>query len=314
MDGRFLIGLFLLSLILFSGCVARSSPSPLPTFQVTVVPTATPSVTIQPTIGPIISPSPTVNPIFIPANSTFECGPLENESAYVQIRGPAVFSIGAKFQSTCADYDAYWSREGPYVLALDFKTRPAASPKPCIKCIGMDAVSATLDLTMLSSIVNLEKLVVRKDGKMIFEKYFEGTFCGGIAAFPCPTGYECILDGSFPDAGGKCTLRHTEYGTLQGKVTIGPFCPVERQDEPCRVPPEAYASRKLTATGPNGQEKLMLIDIGPDGAYSVWVAPGVYIIDLQRSGMDSSAELPKTVKIEAGKAATLDISIDTGIR
>ncbi len=29
-------------------------------------------------------------------------------------------------------------------------------------------------------------------------------FCGGIAAFPCPAGYECVLDGSYPDAGGHC--------------------------------------------------------------------------------------------------------------
>jgi len=32
----------------------------------------------------------------------------------------------------------------------------------------------------------------------------EGKMCGGIAAFPCPTGYMCKLDGDYPDAGGKC--------------------------------------------------------------------------------------------------------------
>jgi hypothetical protein len=30
-------------------------------------------------------------------------------------------------------------------------------------------------------------------------------FCGGIAAFQCPTGYSCKLDGTFPDAGGHCS-------------------------------------------------------------------------------------------------------------
>jgi hypothetical protein len=29
-------------------------------------------------------------------------------------------------------------------------------------------------------------------------------FCGGIAAFPCATGYSCQLDGTYPDAGGHC--------------------------------------------------------------------------------------------------------------
>ena len=36
----------------------------------------------------------------------------------------------------------------------------------------------------------------------------EGKFCGGIAAnLPenqCPSGYKCLPDGNYPDAGGKC--------------------------------------------------------------------------------------------------------------
>lgn len=32
----------------------------------------------------------------------------------------------------------------------------------------------------------------------------KGEFCGGIAGLPCPSGYKCILDGNYPDAGGKC--------------------------------------------------------------------------------------------------------------
>ncbi|MCB9639553.1 MAG: hypothetical protein H6728_02815 [Myxococcales bacterium] len=33
----------------------------------------------------------------------------------------------------------------------------------------------------------------------------EGQFCGGIAGLPCPEGYNCVLSGSYPDAGGSCT-------------------------------------------------------------------------------------------------------------
>lgn len=32
----------------------------------------------------------------------------------------------------------------------------------------------------------------------------EGSFCGGIAGTPCPSGYRCALNGKYPDAGGKC--------------------------------------------------------------------------------------------------------------
>lgn len=33
----------------------------------------------------------------------------------------------------------------------------------------------------------------------------EGKFCGGIAGIQCPEGFTCVLDGNYPDAGGKCT-------------------------------------------------------------------------------------------------------------
>lgn len=31
-------------------------------------------------------------------------------------------------------------------------------------------------------------------------------FCGGIAGIECPPGYACILDGTYPDAGGHCEV------------------------------------------------------------------------------------------------------------
>ncbi len=40
------------------------------------------------------------------------------------------------------------------------------------------------------------------DGNKIGAK--EGEFCGGIAALPCAPGLTCKLEGSYPDAGGKC--------------------------------------------------------------------------------------------------------------
>lgn len=45
----------------------------------------------------------------------------------------------------------------------------------------------------------------------------EGKFCGGFAGIQCPSGSRCVLDGSFPDAGGHCEL-----------------CPLP----PCAAPPE----------------------------------------------------------------------------
>lgn len=44
-----------------------------------------------------------------------------------------------------------------------------------------------------------------------------GKFCGGIAtgAFPCPEGYACKLDGTYPDAGGHCVKQTWKVYTNQ---------------------------------------------------------------------------------------------------
>ncbi len=39
----------------------------------------------------------------------------------------------------------------------------------------------------------------------------ETNFCGGIAGVQCKEGYECELDGIYPDAGGKCVYDCPEY-------------------------------------------------------------------------------------------------------
>ncbi|MBI4512016.1 MAG: hypothetical protein HY698_20460 [Deltaproteobacteria bacterium] len=36
-------------------------------------------------------------------------------------------------------------------------------------------------------------------------------FCGGIAAFPCPSYLKCLYDGNYPDAGGTCVKPETCY-------------------------------------------------------------------------------------------------------
>ncbi len=51
-----------------------------------------------------------------------------------------------------------------------------------------------------------------------------------------------------------------------------------------------------------------------DGTYWVELSPGTYLVDINRVGMDRSAEVPKTIQIRAGEMVTLDIDIDTGIR
>jgi hypothetical protein len=42
--------------------------------------------------------------------------------------------------------------------------------------------------------------------------------------------------------------------------------------------------------------------------------PGVYRVDINRIGVDSSSDVPEQVEIVAGLTFKLDIDIDTGIR
>lgn len=49
-------------------------------------------------------------------------------------------------------------------------------------------------------------LTICGNKEFFIRKSAEGAFCGGIANIECPEGYKCQLDGSYPDAGGKCIM------------------------------------------------------------------------------------------------------------
>ncbi len=103
-------------------------------------------------------------------------------------------------------------------------------------------------------------------------------------------------------------------GVLEGTVTIGPPCPVE----PCQVAPEqlaaAYAARKVIVYNSDGSLVIRKLSLDQAGKYITKLTPGQYIVDINHIGIDRSADVPKTVMIESGKTATVDISIDTGLR
>lgn len=45
------------------------------------------------------------------------------------------------------------------------------------------------------------------DSGELFVKNYSGEFCGGFGGILCPEGYECKLDGDYPDAGGICVSK-----------------------------------------------------------------------------------------------------------
>jgi hypothetical protein len=104
------------------------------------------------------------------------------------------------------------------------------------------------------------------------------------------------------------------HGRLSGLVTIGPNCPVQRDDTPCPTPPSAYAARKILVMDERGTRTLFTVDIDAQGLYVIDLAPAKYRIDLKPNGIDRSSEVPTVVEIHANSVTTLNVNIDTGLR
>jgi len=111
-----------------------------------------------------------------------------------------------------------------------------------------------------------------------------------------------------------CTVGVEVVGILEGRVTIGPIWAVEREGEERDVPPEVYAARKVMVYDRSGKRLVKQVDIGEDGRYRVELKVGVYVVDINRIGVDHSGDVPREVRISPGETVVLDIDIDTGIR
>jgi hypothetical protein len=115
------------------------------------------------------------------------------------------------------------------------------------------------------------------------------------------------FDSGLPAATGNTT------GTLTGKVSIGPLCPVE----PCTIPHDrlvaAYAAHPITISTPDGIV-VTTVTADPESGYTVALKPGTYVVAIPKQGIGGSPDLPATVTIRSGETVVLNISIDTGIR
>lgn len=102
-------------------------------------------------------------------------------------------------------------------------------------------------------------------------------------------------------------------GFLEGVVTIGPIWPVETPDSP-PIPPEVYEARKVMVYDESGDKLVERVNLSLDGHYRVELKTGVYTVDINYVGIDSSADVPARVEIRPGETVVLNIDIDTGIR
>ncbi|MFH0978459.1 MAG: hypothetical protein V1837_04115 [Candidatus Woesearchaeota archaeon] len=104
-----------------------------------------------------------------------------------------------------------------------------------------------------------------------------------------------------------------QQGIIQGKVSIGPLCPVERNppDPNCQPTLETFRNWPIGVYS----ENTKVGDIMPDssGTYTLDLNPGVYTVKLELN-QGIGRNLPMEIVVKSGETTSLDVNIDTGIR
>lgn len=112
-------------------------------------------------------------------------------------------------------------------------------------------------------------------------------------------------------------LSSADEGFLEGKISIGPICPVEKDppDPGCLPTAETYKAYPVGVWTPDGKRRITQLNPSLDGTYKTDLGPGNYLILLEKSGGGiGSSNLPAEVTIFAHGSTELNIDIDTGIR
>ncbi|RMF89549.1 MAG: carboxypeptidase regulatory-like domain-containing protein [Methanobacteriota archaeon] len=114
---------------------------------------------------------------------------------------------------------------------------------------------------------------------------------------------------------GRPMQQTGDVGYLEGRVSIGPLCPVERSPpEPACTPSlETYHAWPIGVWTAGRERQVASIEPDENGAYRVGLPAGTYTVDLVKPGR-FGGNLPATVTITGNETTLLDITIDTGIR
>lgn len=108
-----------------------------------------------------------------------------------------------------------------------------------------------------------------------------------------------------------------EAGFLEGVISIGPICPVERipPDPGCLPTAETYKAYPVSVYTSDGTRKIAQINPALDGSFRTDLAPGNYLVILEKGqNRIGSSNLPVEVSIISMEKTSLNINIDTGIR
>jgi len=108
-----------------------------------------------------------------------------------------------------------------------------------------------------------------------------------------------------------------EAGFLEGIISIGPLCPVEKEppDTDCLPTYETYKAYPVSIWTSGRSKKIAQLTPALDGSYSINLEPGDYQVILETGqNIIGSSNLPAEVVINSQTKTVLNIDIDTGIR
>ena len=101
-------------------------------------------------------------------------------------------------------------------------------------------------------------------------------------------------------------------GIIEGRVTIGPWTPVEPVGG-SHPPPEVYTSRMLVLEGAFMQS--IQVPMNGTGYFRATVSAGTYTVMMTNcTFIGCSRVFPMSVSVDTGKTTVLQINKDTGIR
>ncbi len=96
---------------------------------------------------------------------------------------------------------------------------------------------------------------------------------------------------------------------IQGRVVLGPTCPVQVVGSPC---PDKPLAADVVVSNVDGRE-VARVRSGGDGRFSVAMAPGDYVLTVAGlKGIQFSK--PLSVSVPDGRFVEVTVSVDTGIR
>jgi hypothetical protein len=113
-------------------------------------------------------------------------------------------------------------------------------------------------------------------------------------------------------SGAEGPLNPSDSG-IEGKILIGPMCPVVQPDQPCPDKP-FEASIEIRGQGNLGDH--LTVRSGKDGRFRVKLAPGNYKLTpiSPHPGAPPHAPPPLSLTVESGRYTHVTVRYDSGIR